>query len=110
MRSWRESGLDILIVRYEDLLEDGHRTLTSMARFLGLPDDGPVVESALGSHRFDQLQRQEARDGFVGSHDRDKRFFRRGSPAAWRSELSAPQVARIVEAHGEEMARYGYLP
>ncbi|MCJ2187061.1 sulfotransferase domain-containing protein [Novosphingobium beihaiensis] len=110
VRSWRESGLEVMIVRYEDLLDDGHHTLTSIARFLGLPDDGAVVETALGSHRFDRLRQQEAQDGFVGSHYREKRFFRSGSSTAWRSELSAPQVARIVEVHGEEMARYGYLP
>jgi len=39
-----------------------------------------------------------------------KAFFREGKAGQWRKLLTPEQVKKMVDAHGEQMARYGYLP
>jgi hypothetical protein len=38
------------------------------------------------------------------------RFFRRGRVNEWRDVLDRVQVQRVVEAHREQMQRFGYVP
>ena len=52
-RSWTRSGLDLCVVRYEDLLTRFDDTLRRMANFLGLelrPDAAPVALGERSSH------------------------------------------------------------
>ena len=37
-------------------------------------------------------------------------FFREGKAEQWRKILTPAQVAAIVGAHREQMARFGYVP
>ena len=37
-------------------------------------------------------------------------FFRAGVAGQWRSVLQAAQVQAVVDAHGDAMERFGYLP
>ena len=52
----------------------------------------------------------EKRDGFVEAVDEKTRFFFKGRANQWREALSRGQVARIVDDHREQMARFKYLP
>ena len=40
---------------------------------------------------------------------RSDRFFREGRAGEWQEKLSADQVNRIVDTHGEQMRQFGYL-
>ena len=40
----------------------------------------------------------------------DDNFFREGRAGQWKEVLTQAQVDRIVRDHGEQMARFGYLP
>jgi hypothetical protein len=37
-------------------------------------------------------------------------FFREGKAGQWKKVLTKEQVAAIVSAHREQMARFGYVP
>ena len=37
-----------------------------------------------------------------------ERFFRKGQPDQWKTELTQAQIDRIVSVHGKQMRRFGY--
>src|SRR5690606_39920483 len=59
---------------------------------------------------FRSAAREEETEGFAERPEDVGRFFRVGRAGQWRDQLSAEQVDRVVSAHGEQMARFGYLP
>lgn len=108
--SWVDApGLNVLVLRYEDLLEDPRATFTRAARFLRLPDEPSRIEKAIRFSEFRELARQEAEKGFRECPMRTRQFFHRGRAGGWRELLTAVQVERIVSEQGEVMRRFGYL-
>ncbi len=110
VRSWTEApGLAVHVMRYEDMALHPGRSFRNVARFLGLPAGVERIAQAVRFSRFDELARQESAQGFRERPTAMTRFFRAGRTDGWRHELTPPQVRRVVEAHGEVMARFGYL-
>lgn len=108
--SWVDApGLNCLVIRYEDMLNDPVATFTRAARFLHLPDDSARVEKAIRFSEFKVLARQEEENGFKERPPKTERFFRQGKSGGWRDKLAPEQVERIVADHGEVMRRFGYL-
>jgi hypothetical protein len=110
VHSWVDDpGLDVHVVRYEDLLADPFTHFGAAARFLGLPAEAADLHRAIHNSRFDELARQEEAAGFRERSKKADRFFRSGRSGDWRNVLDADQVDRIVRAHGDVMRRFGYL-
>lgn len=108
--SWIDAaGLRCELVRYEDMAACPVETFTRAAAFLGLPADRRRVEKAVRFSAFPELRRQEQEHGFGARPPGPDRFFRQGQAGAWRDELTAAQVARVVASHGPMMRRLGYL-
>jgi len=108
--SWVDApGLNLEILRYEDMLSDSLATFTRAARFLELPHDQPRVEKALHFSRFDRLQEQEKSGGFKEKPANTPSFFRQGKSGGWREELNDEQIAKIIADHGPVMRRFDYL-
>ena len=59
---------------------------------------------------FEKLKEQEEKAGFRERPERAERFFRDGRAGQWKEVLTPAQIARIVDAHKEQMERFGYLP
>lgn len=110
VKSWADMESErILILRYEDLLEKPAKWFGKVARMVGT-EDRARVERAVRHSDFRALADMEKRDGFVEVPIKGKRFFRAGRSNQWREKLSRDQVARIIEAHREQMQRFGYVP
>ena len=67
--------------------------------------DDPIKRSS-----FEQLKEQEEKDGFRERPEKAERFFREARSGQWKDILTPAQIKRAVDAHGEQMARFGYLP
>jgi hypothetical protein len=92
-------------MRYEDMLAE-----PQMARHLLFkPSDGELAD-AIKRSSFEQLREQEEKDGFRERPKKAERFFREGRTGQWKDALTPAQIKRIVDAHGEQMARFGYWP
>lgn len=110
VKSWADMESErILILRYEDLLEKPAKGFGKVARMVGT-EDRARIERAIRHSDFRALAEMEKRDGFVEVPIKGKRFFRAGRSNQWREKLSRDQVARIVNAHREQMQRFGYVP
>ncbi len=111
VRSWcEESGLPVHIVRYEDLQADTAAAFAKVLAFCDMPVDDARIAAAVDNARFERLKDVEQITGF-SEHSGYARgsFFRKGKAGGWREELTAGQVRRLVDAHGDVMRRFGYL-
>ncbi len=111
VRSWiLAPGLKRHVVRYEDMTLKPDKTWRAVIKFLGLPLETPRLKKAIEFSSFKVLADQEKEDGFIEAVPIDNRvFFRKGKIGAWRKELTADEVERLIDAHGEVMAEHGYL-
>lgn len=113
VRSWTEQdAVPVLLVRYEDMLEDPGAQL---GRVIGFARPGEAVDpvrvaAAVAHTAFERLQAAEAEGGFRETTARQERFFRSGTAGDWVNHLSPSQVERICTCHHQVMAQYGYAP
>ncbi|NKB87611.1 MAG: sulfotransferase domain-containing protein [Acidobacteria bacterium] len=108
--SWvDETGLNTMILRYEDLKADTVETFGRVVRHSGLEFDEARVEKAVEFASIGRLQEQETEHGFGEKPFGMKAFFRRGKVGGWRDELGEELSQRIIDDHGTMMRRLGYL-
>ena len=109
--SWtRKPHRAIYVMRYEDMLAEPKKTFGALARHLLFKPDDAQLADAIERSSFDRLREQEEKDGFRERPEEAERFFREGRTGQWKDVLTPQQVERIVDAHGEQMQRFGYLP
>jgi len=108
--SWvDESGLDVHIVRYEDMVASPAAVFAAIIRFAGLEVDADRVRKAVAFSSFERLQSQEAAQGFCEKQPTAVSFFREGRAGSWRDQLTEAQVRQLVADHRIVMRRFGYL-
>ena len=98
------------VVRYEDMSRRPGPTFRAIAGFLGLKPPRERLKRAMQHSSFRVLRAQEDLAGFVERTPVQNRFFRTGKVGGWRRVLDDAQVRRVIERHGAQMARFGYLP
>lgn len=108
--SWiDESGLDPVVVRYEDMHADLAGTLGCIAARLGWSASDAAIAGAVAATRFERLAEEERRHGFAEMPDTATRFFVSGRAGGWRDVLTPEQAATIERDHAAVMRRFGYL-
>jgi hypothetical protein len=100
----------VIVLRYEDLLEKPAKHFAKAAKLIGLGQDKARIERAVKHTSFQTLSALEQKHGFVEAVDEKTRFFFKGRANQWREVLSRDQVQRIVDAHREQMQRFKYVP
>lgn len=114
VKSWADiagqaSG-QVIVLRYEDLLEKPTKHFAKAAKLIGLGHDKARIQRAIGHAEFRTLSVLEKKHGFVEAVDDKTRFFRVGRANEWRDVLSREQAQRIVDEHREQMQRFKYVP
>ncbi len=111
VESWtRKPHRTIYVMRFEDMLENPEHTFGELAAHLLIKPSSSQLQKAIELSGFENLRRQESKQGFREKPKNAKRFFRTGKSGQWEEELSPAQVGRIVDAHHQQMERFGYLP
>ena len=100
----------IYVMRYEDLLTEADKTFGGLAHHLLFAPTPAQLADAIERSSFDKLRAQEESAGFLERPKHADYFFREGRAGQWKEILTPQQVDRIVKDHGEQMARFGYLP
>jgi len=111
VKSWADvEGPQIVVVRYEDLIEKPSKTFGRVAKLVGADKDRARMERAIEHSSFASLSAMERRDGFVEVPIKGKRFFRSGRVNQWREVLTREQIKRVLDRHREQMQRFRYVP
>jgi hypothetical protein len=98
-----------LVLRYEDILADPRTQFTAVSNHLRQSPTPEQLTDAIESVAFKRLQEEERADSFHDYDGKAGKFFRVGRAGQWREKLSQAQVNQIVETHGDQMRRFGYL-
>ena len=110
VRSWADQPeLQVLVMRYEDMLAKGAETFMALAQFLGLATEPALVEQALAKTTIDKLKKLEEQvGGFVEKPEGCERFFRSGRSGEGGEQLSMEQRRRLAKGLAEVMQRFDY--
>lgn len=111
VNSWMDqTEIELIPVRYEDMLADPKATFQSIIRHIGLIANPSDIEKAIERSSFKELEKQEKSKGFREKSPKSPIFFKTGKTEQWEKALSHEQVDLIVSYHHRTMDRFGYLP
>jgi hypothetical protein len=111
VRSWTTEPPPVIkVVRYEDMLADPVAACTAIAAHMRIGATAAEIAEAVAASSFERAAREEQAGGFAERPEGTERFFRVGRAGQWREALTPAQVDMIVNAHAEQMERFGYLP
>jgi aryl sulfotransferase len=107
--SWiDDSGLDVHVVRYEDMKADTVCRFTEVIRYSGLDDDPVRIAKAVEFSQFESVKKQEEEKGFGEKMRKSESFFRKGQVGSWKEQLTPELIEQLTDAFGETMSRFGY--
>ena len=110
VNSWTsKSSYPQLVLRYEDLHQDPHKSFGSLLKHLGVPVDKERLDRAIRFSSFDEVSKQEETKGFIESSDHKVKFFAKGQKGQWREALSPKLIKQVKKDHRKVMEKYGYL-
>lgn len=106
--SWtRKLPYEVLILRYEDLLDKPFEEFSKVIRLLKMDFDARLIKKSIEACAFDKFQKAEQASGFqegVG-----QTFFHKGEANRWQKDLESALQHRIVKSCRREMKIFGYL-
>ena len=109
VNSWiNQDHIPVLLVRYEDLLEDSIREFNKVVDFANLPFGQEAVRKAAEKCSFQKLKEQELQNGFREKLRGNQPFFRMGQKGNWKKVLSTQQIDQILRNHGTMMTTLKY--
>jgi hypothetical protein len=108
VKSWTTTnGFPVLIIKYEDLLEDTEKVFTSILEFWKKDIEKERLKKAINMASFEMLKAQEDLHGFRENMGKEK-FFREGG-STWKKVLTKDQSKQIVNDHHDMMVEHGYV-
>jgi Sulfotransferase domain len=99
----------VIVVRYEDMADKAEETFSAVAAHLGQEPTIEQIKEAIALSSFDKMRELELASDFRERPDTAERFFREGKAGAWRDKMTPQQAQRVVDEHGEQMQKFGYL-
>ena len=107
--SWTiTSGLPVISIRYEDMINNPDRTFSKVLRFIDWKYNEKSIQKAVEFSELGELQEQEKDKGFREKPLRAASFFRTGRIETWIGELEDDLVNLMYQNHSDVMDRYGY--
>jgi len=113
-KSWRDIKFaPILIIKYEDLLNNTKNTfkiiLKFLSKFMEININEKKIIKTINSCNFEVLAEKEKAEGFVEAVNPKKKFFYLGQKNNWENLLDAKTEKKIREAFLKEMKELGYI-
>lgn len=107
--SWMtEERFPVGILKYEELHADTFQRFVNLLKFLEIDVVNAKVHRAIKASSFDEMRRQEKKNGFHESPE-GVTFFRKGKVGGWKDVLTEKQEKRIRTDHMAMMLKLGYV-
>jgi len=108
----RAHGRELMLVRYEDLLENAAAELDRVTKFLGVEASAEQIARAVEQSSADSMRKLESKQNLQWATTRETRkdipFVRKAQSGQWRTALGAGSIAQIESAWGHLMQLAGY--
>lgn len=108
LNSWLDSGLRLLLVRYEDILASPLHELSRIISFSGIDQASCDILGAVENTQIGRLQILESLHGFHEAPRTPTPFFRSGGEENGKSSVSKRQSKTLTLDHSLAMARLHY--
>ena len=109
VHSWRSTARPVLLLRYEDLLDEPLLQFSRLAQFLKLPTEPNLIAEAVANTSFQKLRGKEEKEGgFSERPEGCERFFRSGRSGEGQEQLTTEQLGKLEEAFGSTLGRFNY--
>lgn len=107
-----DEGVQILLVRYEDLRSDTTAILQGMLSFLGVEPSRDGIQRAIDRNRLSNMARKAAANARTGRFQRlsGYRFINKGQIGRGSEALGREPLERLLAVCGATMERAGYEP
>jgi len=99
----------VLVIRYEDMLNNSLETFTKAVDFLGLSVESQKVAKAIEASSFDNLKKQEQKNSFREKLFLEANFFNKGIAGRGEKELTELQRNTLLQKNIEIMKVIGYV-
>jgi len=111
--SWKNyKSIDVLIIKYEDLVSNTQNTFTKIIKYLNKIDnikiDNEKIKSCINVTSFKNLRKIEEEKGFI-EKGFGEFFFRKGKVGDWKEKLNQDLVKKVEEKFKLEMKELGYI-
>jgi Sulfotransferase domain len=109
VESWLSAPLtkeQRFVLRFEDLRADTVKTITQIARFLGLTPDEQRIRRAIAGNTVESMKIKENETPQRAS--KHGQFIRSGSVGGWRANLNPAQVELFRERADDVLTKIGY--
>ena len=104
---------DFLLISYEELLNNGFKTMQTVASFLGIATDDNRLKRVIELSSADRMRKLEIKEKWQPTKGddmhMDKPFIRAAKSRNWETDLSKQSVAYIENAWQILMKQLGYL-
>lgn len=100
---------NILVVKYEDMLNNGLETFSKIVNYLELNYTSQQIQDAINEVEFNKIQEKEKQNKFREAPKNAEKFFRSGKVGGWRNEITQDQAEYIVDCNYESLLKYGYI-
>ena len=112
VEAWHRNpyGADVLVIRYEDLVQQPVVELERFCRFIEISRDWDFLDGVAKAASFQTLRAKEAKLG-MGYPDRwlaDKFFFRRGKPGCYKDEMPQEVLDLFLKDAGDCLEQHSY--
>lgn len=109
VKSWvDDSGLPVLVLRYEDMLNEPYREFKKAIDFLNIDVDEKQIRKAIENADFQKLKNMEEKEGFGEKPIKMKSFFREGKSGSYSAYLNKGLIEEIIRKNEAMMKRFGY--
>ncbi len=108
----RSRSQPVLIVRYEDMIDDSRKILEKILEFVGIEYDASLIELAVDRGSFNMMRKHEdtyGSESYTGDMAKRGKFIRSGRRDGWKQELPSESIQAIEEKFGQVMKAVGYL-
>ncbi len=100
---------NVLLVRYEDLLNDSESMICSILEFLGADVNIERVRRAISSNTRDQMKLKQSRSNSLERQAAAKpSFVRQAKAGNWKPVFSDEDLQLFQDVAGQALARAGY--
>ncbi|MEW6192543.1 MAG: sulfotransferase domain-containing protein [Bacillota bacterium] len=98
----------ILVVKYEELINDCTGQLKRMADFIGLDPKEDELRYAVEASSFQNMQRLELEKGRPYQNEGPEVFVRKGKPGNWKEFFGPEEKAIFKSRDGKMLIKLGY--
>lgn len=109
VESWvAQSQLPVYVIRYEDMKAHPLETFARAVEAMGLAYTQDEIQKAVALTQFERLKAQEQEKGFKEKAIKSTSFFNQGKTGRWKTELTLPQIHKIMRFNEKMMRKFGY--